>query len=220
MYDWARCNNWWYYGRDAILRKVLYNGILQPGDRVLDIGCGGSSLVPGAVRVDLGGGDVRADGRQLPFKDESFDVVLCLDVLEHILADFRLIREFVRVLECGGKLLATAPAHRWLWSSRDYTAGHCRRYGPRRFGRSFRRDGFQIIWLTHFQTFLFPLVLADLLLDKTRKPRTKENFWPRCNRLTDFMLGRIFAAERHFIPKPGLPFGKSLICLAEKKERE
>ncbi|MCV6629588.1 MAG: methyltransferase domain-containing protein [Flavobacteriaceae bacterium] len=46
--------------------------------------------------------DIKADICELPFEDESFDVILCNHVLEHIPDDNKAMRELYRVLKTGG----------------------------------------------------------------------------------------------------------------------
>ena len=53
-----------------------------------------------------------ASGLDLPFRDASFDTVLCLQVLEHVPRPWRLLDEIARVLRPGGALVLTAP-HIW-----------------------------------------------------------------------------------------------------------
>ena len=53
--------------------------------------------------------DVWGDGGALPFREESFDTLLALEVLEHVPEPDALVKEFVRVLRPGGKLLLTVP---------------------------------------------------------------------------------------------------------------
>ena len=46
---------------------------------------------------------------KLPFKDESFDYVMCTEILEHLENPYNLIREASRVLKKGGKLITSSP---------------------------------------------------------------------------------------------------------------
>ena len=52
---------------------------------------------------------VRGDATNLPFDDESFDLLVCLHVLEHIEDDREAMREFFRVLAPGGRAIIQVP---------------------------------------------------------------------------------------------------------------
>ncbi len=82
-----------------------------------------------------------ADALALPFRGQSYDIVICSEVLEHIPDHRRAVREVVRVLKPGGTLVVSVP--RWFpekicWAlSREYhqaNQGHVRIYrtGPLR----------------------------------------------------------------------------------------
>jgi SAM-dependent methyltransferase len=51
---------------------------------------------------------VRANVESMPFEDEAFDLVLCTQVLEHVLSPADAVRELARVLRSGGRLLLSA----------------------------------------------------------------------------------------------------------------
>ena len=77
----------------------------------------------------------RCNITSLPFKDASFDKVICSEVLEHVPDDLQGIRELVRVLKDGGKLAVSVPSYlpeTICWKlSRDYhgkPGGHIRIY--------------------------------------------------------------------------------------------
>ncbi|MDF2455963.1 MAG: methylase involved in ubiquinone/menaquinone biosynthesis [Cytophagaceae bacterium] len=58
---------------------------------------------------DYGTLDIVSDVTAIPRPDESFDVVLCTEVIEHIVNPIEAIKEFSRLLKPGGQLLLTAP---------------------------------------------------------------------------------------------------------------
>jgi SAM-dependent methyltransferase len=62
-----------------------------------------------AVDLDSPLADVHADITDLPFADGSFDLVVCLHVLEHVVDDRAAIREFYRVLRPGGRAVLQVP---------------------------------------------------------------------------------------------------------------
>ena len=78
---------------------------------------------------------MRGDTMNLPFKDASFDKIICSEVLEHIPDDQQCIREIVRVLKEDGILAVSVPTHLTetiYWGiSKDYhnnPGGHIRKY--------------------------------------------------------------------------------------------
>jgi SAM-dependent methyltransferase len=125
--------------RESVIRHLARRRRHRRFDRGLDFGCGigrGCWLLHtngiAAVGVDVSHvaltrahrrvdrGDfvaslARFDGRQLPFADAAFDLVIADGVLDHLRAQDAapLIREFARVLKPGGEVVAT------LASSRD-----------------------------------------------------------------------------------------------------
>jgi methionine biosynthesis protein MetW len=102
-------------------------------DRLLDVGCGDGALrllVGDKVRRHVGVDGALAalgkaaaqgvsvqradlDAAHLPYRDAAFDVVTCLDVLEHVLDPRHLLRELARVLRPGGVLVLTTPNIRY-----------------------------------------------------------------------------------------------------------
>lgn len=117
--------------RSAWIKKVL--GQIPKGSRILDAGAGEhqykkycrhlryvsqdfaqydpSSLKAGLQQPkwEYGKLDIISDISAIPKPDQSFDVILCTEVLEHIPDPFRTLKEFSRLLRKGGQLIMTVP---------------------------------------------------------------------------------------------------------------
>ena len=83
--------------------------------KTLNIGCANlryTSYFPYMVALDIDKTkepDIAGDTHYLPLIDESFDVVLCTEVLEHLKEPQKAIDDMRRVLKKGGKLILTTP---------------------------------------------------------------------------------------------------------------
>jgi ubiquinone/menaquinone biosynthesis C-methylase UbiE len=97
-----------------------------------------------------------ADITHLPFRQDSFDAVICSEVLEHIAEYHRAIRESIRVLKPDGQLVVSIP-RRWpetiCWAlSRQYRhtpGGHLRIFKAANLIRLVESGG-MTLWRTHF----------------------------------------------------------------------
>jgi SAM-dependent methyltransferase len=165
-------HHWWYRGRRAIIAGELARLPLAPGARILDAGCGsgrtllelerfgevaGIELNPEAAAhaQECGDFDVRL-GRleELPWDSSSFDLITCLDVVEHVPDDVLALRELRRVSRPGGWLLVTVPAYPALWSRHDEANHHHRRYSRRALATAAVGAGWEVVRLTSFNSLL------------------------------------------------------------------
>lgn len=55
----------------------------------------------------------------IPFPDRKFDLIVLLDVLEHLEEDTASLQALATKLKASGWLLVTVPAYAWLWSKQD-----------------------------------------------------------------------------------------------------
>jgi SAM-dependent methyltransferase len=140
----------WELARVAALSKIVAGLPLPETTRVLDVGCGdgftASELfkdrtIEALIGVDpaLSEGDRHREQRGSPGFDcvptledlprEKFDLVLLLDVLEHVDGDSAMLRGIAENhLRPGGHVLITAPAFPELFGAHDRFLGHKRRY--------------------------------------------------------------------------------------------
>ncbi|MFW5748637.1 MAG: class I SAM-dependent methyltransferase [Chloroflexota bacterium] len=97
---------------DAVLNHTLFQG------RVIGVDASRRMLVKAAAKLAADGDRVTlvwADALDLPFLDESFDVVTCLEALEFMPDQMRALDELLRVLRPGGLLLITQRINtRWM----------------------------------------------------------------------------------------------------------
>lgn len=94
-------------------RKALSLIEKHSGGLILDNGCGlRETYYQNVVNFEIADyptTDVLGVGEKLPFRDESFDAVFSLSVLEHVRDPFRCVSEIMRVLKPGGDLFVAVP---------------------------------------------------------------------------------------------------------------
>ncbi len=93
---------------------------------------------------------------EIPWADDSFDLITCLDVIEHTADDRVALRELRRVARPGGVLLATVPAYQALWSHHDEINHHYRRYNRAMLRLAAAEAGWQVARMTSFNSVLLP----------------------------------------------------------------
>ncbi len=156
---WER--HWWWRSREALLLATI--GQIARSTtvgRLLDVGCGDGLFFDKLARFgsvdglepDAGLiGDSRWRDRievgtlGPGFRPtEPYDLLLMLDVLEHIEDDASALDAALMVLRPGGRLLMTVPALPWLWSRHDEANAHYRRYRPEGLREALDRAGFAV----------------------------------------------------------------------------
>jgi SAM-dependent methyltransferase len=159
-----------YLHRKKILSSLLKSAPNLKG-RLLDVGCGNKpykSLIPCAkyVGVDVATSlheneniDIIFDGKLLPFEDNSFDSILCTEVLEHCIDPVILVSEMSRVLKPGGHAFITAPMfiehHEVPFDLRRFTY-----YGMRRLAED---NGLSVKWIED-RGSVFSVLVANIYM--------------------------------------------------------
>ena len=235
---------WWFVGRHHLVLTFLKEKYGKRTDlKILDIGCGTGAMsqklecfgeVTSADFSPLALDFCRrrnlshireADAMNLPFPDASYDVIVALDILEHLPDDQAAMRQFCRVLKPGGYVVATVPAYQSLWSSHDVALMHYRRYVAREVRDRFVAAGLTITRLSYAMTLLYPVVWAvrraSILKSKRGGASDDPNAAPKASlvavpRFLNRLLIGLLALENVLIRRVRLPFGLSVFCLAQK----
>jgi SAM-dependent methyltransferase len=230
----AEDRHWWYRGRRKVLDGVLASLNLPAPARVLDAGCGsGRNMVELARLGEVTGvelsdtsvalarerdvGEVIAGSvLEMPFAEDSFDLAVSLDVIEHLEDDLGAMRELRRTVAPGGALLVTVPAYQWLWSGHDVINHHHRRYTRRTLQRVAEQAGWQQARTTYFNSLLLPAAIVLRVLDRVNRAKTTEtslDLWVPPEPL-NWLLERPLALESQLLARGGrIPAGLSLLAV-------
>jgi ubiquinone/menaquinone biosynthesis C-methylase UbiE len=169
----------WHIKRFKLITKMIG----KENGKILDIGCDSGSFTEeiykrcgkSVIGIDINKESVKygkvlrnfikfliADGHELPFKKESFHLVTCLEVLEHVKQFKKIIREAYRVLKPTGRIIVLVPNGKsrifkilWsLWSQHKkfWKEAHINKFSRRDIKRIFIHSNFKInkIKTSHF----------------------------------------------------------------------
>lgn len=231
-------HNWWFLVQGKIIQYFLGNCL--KGNRnlnILDAGSGTGRLYGvlsrygnvfgvephrGASQLckEKGYKKVINDSlEKIGFPDNSFDVIVCVDVLEHVEKDQNALKECYRVLKKGGYFLITVPAGQLFFSKNELQYGHFRRYDNIPFREKILQAGFKISMITHFNFLLLPpIVLIRMVINIlisvriVKKPMGELASPEIFNRMFKF----IFGLELKLLKRVRIPFGLSLLAVARK----
>lgn len=131
-------NTWWYVSNSNFYKRndwiIEQLKTIKAGKRILDAGAGNQRYRPYCNHLDYVSQDfgkydkvekvegihgedeweseqcdILSDITDIPVEDESFDVILCSEVIEHLKNPILAIDEFYRILKKNGELILTAP---------------------------------------------------------------------------------------------------------------
>lgn len=160
---------------------------------------------------------IQADVAKIPAFDNTFDLIICSEVLYHkyVKDDLVVLKEFYRVLKPGGRLLVKVPAHSYLWGVHDTVNLTRQRYEPQDLERIFLNSGFVIERMTYANFFLFPIVYLKRKMEK-KTINAEESDIKKTLAPVNFILLTILRVEAFLLKFINLPQGSSLICLGRK----
>lgn len=221
-------NNHWIYARSLFVRRILRRYV-SATTRILEIGCGAGIVLDCLARAGLKCRGVELGKPRLmptvegitwtgtrfqelePSYRSSVEMVLLLDVIEHIESPDVFLREVTVAFPHLDRVLITVPARQELWSNYDEHFGHYRRYDRPSLSDLMVRNGYEVDEIGYF---FHTLYAAMLVVSKLGFKRQVKNTRPR-----PLWLHR-FVSYWHFVENIILPrwlIGGSLYVVARKK---
>jgi len=193
---WARRYNLWVIGRIAPFI----------GDRILEAGAGIGNITthlldrelivaaddnasylerlaanfsnnPNVRTAEI---DLERTDRILELKEHRFDTIVCVNVIEHLKSDEKVLRSFFEILQPGGRAIILAPQGMWLYGSIDRALDHHRRYSRVEMRQKMERAGFEIEEIFGINRIAPPFwFLNGRVLRRTSVPGAQVRFFDR-----------------------------------------
>ena len=170
-------DHWYYAAKLAAVRRLIRD--LSPVS-ILDVGAG-LGFFAEALLADTGAAEAvcvdpgypQDSQREVAGKPLRFcrtigpgcmaDLVLMMDVLEHVPDDRALVAEYAARVRPGTRFVFSVPAFMWLWSGHDVFLEHHRRYTLGQIETAVAEGGLRVEIGCYFYGALLPLVAASRL---------------------------------------------------------
>tara|TARA_B100000989_G_scaffold81290_1_gene57976 strand:- start:1624 stop:2334 length:711 start_codon:yes stop_codon:yes gene_type:complete len=221
--------HWWFQARKQIIFNLIKQIKFQKKINILDFGAG--SGVNTEMLTHFGAVDVFEKNKvalknlkqklriknsysKFNMKKNYYDFILLADVIEHIKKPRQTLNILRKLLKKNGLILITVPAYQFLYSKKDISLGHYRRYSKSSLANEIKN--FKIKKVSYFNTFLFPIIAIMTLWNKFFKIDYIKNVEKTPNFLINKFLYSIFYFEKYFLKFFNFPFGISIYALIKK----
>jgi len=225
-------NHWYYFSKaNALVDYIGKNNHRS----VLDIGSGSgffskfllrNTALKDAWCYDINynqSEDVDYFGKKIYFRKSieelNVDLILLMDVLEHIDDDLEFLKSFVRSSKKGTQFLISVPAFMFLWSQHDVFLEHKRRYRIKDLNLLVERSGLKINKSAYFYCLVFPIAAFIRVFSKIFNFNGVDikSDLKKHSALTNGLLKILCYVDRRFIFAHNRYVGLSIFCLAEKQ---
>jgi len=221
--------HWWFQARKKIIDEIICEIKFKKKINILDFGSGSG------VNIDIlqkyGEVDIQEKNKiarvnikkikrinkiysSLRIKKNHYHLIIVADVLEHVKNPIILLKILRTFLTKDGYILITVPAYQFLFSSKDKTLQHHRRYNRTLLLKTI--GNFQIVKMSYFNTLMFIPIATIILFNKIfnidyiKKVETTPNF------IINKALYIFFSIERFYLKYFNFPFGLSIYTLIKK----
>ena len=235
-FDLADRDHFWMRWRFDILCRQMRRFGVTPG-KTLEIGCGHGVLrqqMEDAFMVPVDGCDLNqyalrmapaGRGRllvynifdRLPEMCGAYEMILLMDVIEHLDDDLGFLRASLEHLKPSGIVAINVPAHMALYSKYDRVAGHKRRYNSARLYSLFGRCNVTPLAMVNWGLSLVPLLLVrKFVLKFISDERTIGTGFSPLGRVTKAGLDLLKGIETSL--PIDMPIGTSIMALGRLNE--
>lgn len=235
-------NHFWFKYRNDILASIIRSRFRSKTKlKILDVGCGEGNTIRSLAKVNpdfiIVGCDIFVEGMELSnvklplfqgdvsddlFVEEQFDVILLLDVIEHVPDDQKLLQAAHKLLKKNGLLIVMVPAGMYLWSKFDIISGHYRRYTDETLKKSISKSKFNVNYLRYFMSLILPVYLIRALIYRKKAQIDSNTIQKQNLKLNWFVnttLLKLCQIEYFFIKTKVQPFlGASLLAICTKEK--
>ena len=223
-------NNWWYRSRRDLLGRII-SSLRRPFSRILDAGCGVGSNCDVLLKYsrDVYGLDTSLEALEFcstrgytglfhasindMFIDKEFDLIVCMDVLEHVHNDRQAVCMLKEHLSKDGTLIISVPAHMYLWNDNDVFSHHVRRYELKRVEQIVRSSGLVVVKIGYWNQAAYLPCLFFYLLRKLRRKKNLENNLRLIPERLNNLFYKVLRFENLIFLKRTLWQGVSIICV-------
>lgn len=199
----------WYYQSKVVPLKRAVRRWAPAARRILDVGAGSAffsrALIAGSANVTAVCVDPNyesehsEDGDRVslvrtasPDMIAAADVMLFIDVLEHVYDDAALLHDYARRLRPGALVLVTVPAFMSLWSAHDEFLQHVRRYRTGEVVRLIEAEGLEVLHRQYLFGSIFPVAW---LVRRVRRRRAASSDLRPVTHWVNSLLRTVLSAE-------------------------
>jgi SAM-dependent methyltransferase len=147
------------------------------------------------------------------FKKEEADVVLAMDVLEHVDNDTEALTHWVSTMKPDGRILVTVPAFQSLWSYHDEFLEHKKRYTRKSLLSVAKEAGLRPVYLKYSFSYIFPIMY---ILRKLKKNATAKQDLKLPNPIINSLM--LLVGKLEYLLGGHRLIGTSVIGIFEKDE--
>lgn len=171
---------------------------------------------------------IQCDCMELPFQDNSINLIYALNMLEHISDDIAALKECCRILKRGGYLLLVVPRGKELYDYFDEMLFHKRRYAKGELKKKVEKAGFTVVKDFHFAWICYPVFWLKKKWNRltgrklSRKEKLKKVQADIDNAMASPLAINMMKTEHLISRKFSPPFGvrEFILCRKEGKLKE